>query len=80
MIRRVAGDAALTVCLGSLAGVAAGVAADRVVEALLYGIQPTGLDAVGPPILILAVVGLIASVPPAVRAVHVDPARTLRSE
>lgn len=80
VVRSVAGDAALTVCLGSLAGVAAGVAAGRVVEALLYGIKPTGLDAVGPPILILAVVGVIASVPPAVRAAHVDPAQTLRSE
>jgi putative ABC transport system permease protein len=80
VVRRVTGDAAVVVCLGSSAGVAAGVAAGRVTEALLYDIKPTGLDAVAAPILTLTLVALIASVPPAVRAARVDPAQTLRSE
>ena len=80
VVRSVTGDAAAIVCLGSLAGIAAGIAAGRAVEALLYGIKPTGLDAVAAPILTLAVVALIASMPPAVRAARMDPAQTLRSE
>jgi predicted permease len=80
VVRRVTGDAASLVGLGSLAGIAAGIAGGRVVEALLYDIKPTGFDAVAVPILSLGVVALIASLPPALRAARVDPAETLRSE
>ncbi len=74
------GDAALVVCLGSVAGAAAGVMAGRLVEALLYDVRPTGLDAIAGPMLALAVVALLASLPPALRAARVDPSITLRSE
>lgn len=80
VVRRVTADAALTLCLGSIAGLAAGVAAGRLVEALLYEVKPTGLDAAALPVLTLVLVGLIASLPPALRAARVDPAQTLRSE
>jgi ABC-type antimicrobial peptide transport system permease subunit len=80
IVRQVTGDAALVVCLGSIAGVAAGVAAGRLMEALLYEVKPTGLDTIAAPILALAVVGLTASLPPAVSAARVDPSITLRSE
>ncbi|MBI1897160.1 MAG: ABC transporter permease [Acidobacteria bacterium] len=80
IVRVVTGDAALIVCLGSLAGVAAGVVAGRLVGALLYEVKPTGLDTMAAPILTLALVALVASLPPAFRAARVDPAQTLRSE
>ena len=80
VVRIVTSDAALIVCLGSLAGVAAGVMTGRLIEAMLYEIKPTGLDTIGAPILILALVSLVASLPPAFRAARVDPAQTLRSE
>ena len=72
--------AAGLMALGSLAGVAAGVVAGRLVEALLYEVEPTGLDTMAAPILTLALVALVASLPPALRAARVDPAQTLRSE
>ena len=52
----------------------------RVVEALLYDIKPGSFDAITVPILTLALVALISSLPPALRAARVDPAETLRSE
>ena len=79
-MRIVTSDAALIVCLGSLAGVGAGVMAGRLIEAMLYEVKPTGLDTIGAPILIFALVALVASLPPAFRAAQVDPAQTLRSE
>jgi predicted permease len=80
VVRKVTGDAALVVCLGSVAGAAAGVAAGRLMEALLYEVRPTGLDAIALPIIALAIVALTASLPPAFRAARVDPSLTLRSE
>ncbi len=80
VVRLVTAGAALVVCLGSLAGVAAGVVAGRLVEALLYEVKPTGLETMAAPILTLVLVALVASLPPALRAARVDPAETLRSE
>ncbi len=78
--RRVTGDVFLVVCLGSAAGSAGGMALGRLVEALLYEVKPTDLDTVALPILTLAAVALVASLPPALRAARVDPVQTLRSE
>ena len=80
IVRVVTGDAAVIVALGSLLGVGAGVATGRLVEALLYDIKPTGLQAMVAPVSVLALVALIASLPPAFRAARVDPAQTLRAE
>ena len=49
-------------------------------EALLYEVKPTGLDAIALPVIALAIVALTASLPPALRAARVDPSLTLRSE
>jgi ABC-type lipoprotein release transport system permease subunit len=80
VVRRVIAGAALIVCLGSVAGVALGLAAGRLVERFLYEVKPTSLDTVAVPILTLALVALMASLPPALRAATVDPSQTLRSE
>lgn len=80
VVRVVSGDAAVTVFLGSVVGVGAGIVAGRLVETLLYEVKPTGIDAMAAPILTLALVPLVASMPPAFRAARLDPAKTLRSE
>ena len=80
VVRRVIAGAAFIVCLGSVAGVALGITAGRLIETFLYEVKSTNLDAVAVPILTLALVALVASLPPALRAARVDPSQTLRSE
>jgi ABC-type antimicrobial peptide transport system permease subunit len=80
VVRRITSDAVLIVCLGSIAGVAAGLSAARLIEALLYEVKPTGVEMVAAPILTLAFVALAAALPPAIRAVRIDPVQSLRSE
>jgi ABC-type antimicrobial peptide transport system permease subunit len=80
VVRRVTAAAALIVCFGSVAGIAVGVAAGRLIEAFLYEVKPIGLETIAAPILTLAIIALIASIPPALRAARVDPSQTLRGE
>jgi putative ABC transport system permease protein len=80
VVQRVAGAAAGVVCLGFTLGSLAGVAAGRVVKALLYGVNGESLEALTVPALIMLAAAVIASLPPALRAARIDPAQTLRSE
>jgi putative ABC transport system permease protein len=68
------------VCLGLALGSAGGVAIGRVVEALLFEVKATDVDVLSMPALILFGAGVLAALPPAIRAVRIDPAETLRSE
>ena len=80
MKKRVTTRSLAIVCLGLATGLAASLPLARVVESLLYGVKPTDVDAIAGPALALLAAALLAAVPPAVRAVRIDPARTLRSE
>jgi len=80
VVRRVTADMAGMVCLGAAVGVAGGVASARVVETLLFDVQATDLGIVVTPVLTLLGAAVLAALPPAIRAVRIDPARTLRSE
>jgi putative ABC transport system permease protein len=68
------------VVVGAAIGLALGMAATRLLEALLFGVR-TGdpLTFVGAPLLLLAV-GAVASLLPARRASRIDPARVLKTE
>jgi ABC-type antimicrobial peptide transport system permease subunit len=68
------------VCLGALVGVAGGLAFGRTVRALLYQMEPTDPVALLVPILALAGAAALAAVPPAIRAVRIDPAQTIKNE
>jgi predicted permease len=68
------------VCLGAFVGVAGGLAFGRTVRALLYQMEPTDPVALMVPIVALAGAALLATLPPAIRAVRIDPAQTIRSE
>jgi ABC-type lipoprotein release transport system permease subunit len=52
----------------------------RGVEALLFDVRPTDPAALAAPAALFALTALLAAIPPAVRAVGIDPAMTLRSE
>ncbi|MGH7554092.1 MAG: FtsX-like permease family protein, partial [Longimicrobiales bacterium] len=80
LVRRVSTQALGMLCLGSLIGVAGGLASGRFVATLLFEVKSTDVGMVMAPILTLAAAAVVAALPPAIRAVRVDPAQTLRSE
>jgi len=69
-----------TVALGLAAGLAGALALTRLLESLLYEIEPTDPAALAAAALVLAAAALWASAVPARRAARVDPSETLRSE
>jgi predicted permease len=80
VVRRVTTGMLAMVCLGAAIGIAGGVASARVVETLLYDVKATALGIVAVPLLTLLSAAVLAALPPAIRAVRIDPAQTLRSE
>ena len=66
--------------VGSVVGLAAGVAFGRFVEALLFQVTPTDIVSLAVPIGVLTVAAALAALPAAIRAVRIDPAKTLRPE
>ena len=80
VVRRVTAGLMGMVGLGLLIGLAGGVACGRFVEGLLFDVKSTDPGAVVAPLLTLLGAALLSAVPPAIRAVQVDPAQILRSE
>ncbi|HXR77442.1 MAG TPA: ADOP family duplicated permease [Bryobacteraceae bacterium] len=80
VVRRVTTDLLAMVSFGLFLGLAGGLACGRFVESILYEVKPTNPGAVAAPLLALFAAALLAVLPPAIRAVHIDPAETLRSE
>lgn len=80
VVRLVTSGLFAMVSLGLLVGLVGGVACGRFVNSLLFEVKPTDAGAVAVPLLALLAVALLASIPPALRAVQIDPAETLRSE
>ena len=78
--RRVTTDVFSMVLLGALAGLALGMASARYIESLLYQVKPTDLAMLALPPLTILAAALLASLPAVIRAVRIDPAKTLRSE
>jgi predicted lysophospholipase L1 biosynthesis ABC-type transport system permease subunit len=80
VVRRVTVDVFSMVLGGALAGLALGFAAARFIQALLYQVKPTDPSMLALPALTIIAAALLAALPPAIRAVRVDPAETLRGE
>ena len=78
--RHVTVGALVLVGLGLVAGIGGGVAFGRVIGALLFQVTPTEAGALLRPLVILAFVFGLASLPPVVRAVRTDPVDTLRND
>ncbi len=80
VVQRVMAGLAGTVSFGLVLGLAAGILCGRFIETLLFEVRITDTSSVATPILILLGTALVAAIPPAIRAVRIDPAQTLRSE
>ena len=80
VVRDVTAESATVLCLGVAIGVAGGWISGRWVEALLFEVKAGDPATIVTPILILAVVALLAGLPPAIRALRMDPAHVLRGD
>ena len=77
VFRRVVGQGLRVTGLGLAAGLLAAVALTRLMRSLLFGVQPADPRVLAAVVVLLAVVGLVASLVPARRATVVDPVRAL---
>jgi ABC-type antimicrobial peptide transport system permease subunit len=66
--------------LGVLIGVAGALALGRVLASVIYGVSARDLATFCTVAVTMTVVGLVASMVPALRATRVDPMNTLREE
>ena len=78
--RRVTAEVFAMVLVGSLAGVAIGMASARYMETLLYGVKPNDLAMITVPASIILSAALLAALPAVVRAVSIDPVAVLRAD
>jgi ABC-type antimicrobial peptide transport system permease subunit len=78
--RRVTAEVFSMVLLGALAGFALGMASARYIESLLYQVDPTDPAMLALPALTVFVAALLSALPPLIRAVRIDPAKSLRVE
>jgi putative ABC transport system permease protein len=71
----------LVLCAAGLSiGIVVTLAAGRLLGAVLYGISPRDPATYVVAIALMAAVAFVAAWNPAARAIHIDPARTLREQ
>lgn len=80
VVRRITLPMTGVVLIGCAAGLVGGLASGRFIETLLFEVKPTDAVIVTGPVVALLIAALAAALGPALRAVHIDPAKTLRSE
>jgi predicted permease len=68
------------VALGATVGMAGGVVFGRLITSLLFGVTSTDVLALATPVIVLGVATFVAALPPALRAVRLDPVRVLRGD
>jgi len=80
MTRRFVRYGLVLACAGIVLGLAAAVAVARLMESLLFGVEPVDLSTYAVVVAVLMIVVVLASWLPARRASAVDPAEALASE
>jgi putative ABC transport system permease protein len=80
VIRLVFGRVCLMIAAGVVIGVAASMWTTQLTASLLFGVQPRDPITLALAVVILSAAGLLAALPPAWHASHVDPSVALRSE
>jgi putative ABC transport system permease protein len=80
VLRLVAADAMRVVAAGLVLGLIAAVAASRLLESLLFGVEPGDPVTYGGVAVFLFAVATLSCVVPALRAVRIPPTRALRGE
>jgi predicted permease len=78
--RRVTLDVFSMALVGAVAGLALSLMSAQYIETLLFEVKATDAGILARPWLIMMAVALLAALPAVIRAVHIDPAATLRCE
>jgi putative ABC transport system permease protein len=78
--RRVIAEVFAMLLLGALAGLAFGIASQRSIQSLLYGVKPTDAGMLLLPVVTIFGAAFLAALPPVLHAVRIEPAVTLRAE
>jgi len=78
--REVSSAICFVVAAGALAGLAVGIASVRFIQALLYQTEATDIRMLVLPALTIVVASIIATLPPVIRALKIDPVWCLRAE
>ena len=78
--RSVTGRIYAMVAMGAAVGLALGMGLEHFIASLLYRVKATDGSALAWPAALIVSVALVAALPAIVRAVRIDPARTLREE
>jgi len=80
VLRLVVADGMKPTLIGVAIGIAGALALNKVVAKLIYGVSPTDPATLAAVALLLATVGFLASVIPAIRATKVEPMTALHEE
>jgi len=80
IVRKVCGEVLVMVLAGVAIGIVLGFVAVKPIESLFYGVTATETSTLATPILTILVATILAALPPALRAVRIDPASMLRVE
>ena len=78
--RRITFETAGRVAAGSTIGLALGLASEGYIEELLYQVKAADPKQMALPLITLLAAAALAALPPVLRAIHLDPAKLLRSE
>jgi ABC-type antimicrobial peptide transport system permease subunit len=73
-------EAGLLLVVGLGAGTGLAIVAGQTATSMLFGLKPTDPITIGLSVALFALVGLLASILPAVRAARLDPMVALREE
>ncbi|MGH9487786.1 MAG: FtsX-like permease family protein [Terriglobales bacterium] len=80
LLRQVAGHGLLLAVIGIIIGLGLSIPLGKTTASLLYGVKPNDPVSLVAAAVAMFLVGVIASLGPAFRATHVDPAAALRAE
>jgi predicted permease len=80
VITAAVGRPMVLLCVGSLAGLLAGIFASRLLGQIVYQANPRDPMVLGGAVLTMALLGVVASAIPARRALDVDPSKLMREE
>ncbi|MGH9627073.1 MAG: FtsX-like permease family protein, partial [Bryobacteraceae bacterium] len=80
IVWRVTAEVFSILVLGAMVGLGLGIASERYIGALLYQVKITDFTILAAPLVTVITAAVLASLPPVIRAVRIDPVAMIRAE